>query len=140
MRLNGRVFTITGVAPPGFRGIRLLGFWPEMWVPIGMHEVIQPGSTGMLQGRGGGNLMLVGRMKPGLDRYRTQAAGERFAAQLAPAYPASNATLSTLAVPARSVRESRVREAGRAHAVVRAGDLRVARDAPRHLRQPRGSP
>ena len=104
--LNGRVFTITGVAPPGFRGIRLFAFWPEMWVPIGMHEVIQPGSDGMLQGRGGGNLLLVGRMKPGVDRYRTQAAAERFAAQLASAYPASNETLSTLVVPARSGFES----------------------------------
>src|SRR5687767_145223 len=102
VRLNGRLFTITGVAPPGFRGIRLFAFWPEMWVPIGMHEVIQPGSTGMLQGRGGGNLMLVGRMKPGFDHDRTQATTERFAAQLASAYPASNATLSTLIVPARS--------------------------------------
>jgi predicted permease len=73
-----------------------------MWVPIGMHEVIQPGSTRMLQGRGGGTLKLVGRMKPGFDRDRTQVAAERFAAQLASAYPASNATLSTLVVPARS--------------------------------------
>lgn len=71
-------------------------------MPIGMHEVIQPGSTGVLQGRGGGSLMLVGRMKSDFDRDRTQAAAERFAAQLASAYPATNATLSTLIVPARS--------------------------------------
>ena len=102
VRLNGREFTITGVAPPGFRGIRLLGFWPEVWVPIGMHEVIQPGSTAMLRGRGGGSLWLVGRMKPGFDRARTQVAAERFAAQLASTHPGSNATLSTLVVPARS--------------------------------------
>src|SRR5215216_220880 len=45
VRVNGTEFTVTGVAPHGFRGLRLFGFWPEMWVPIGMHSVVRPGST-----------------------------------------------------------------------------------------------
>src|SRR5262245_9285073 len=51
VRLNGREFTITGVAAKGFRGIRLFGFWAEMWVPIGMHDVLMPGTTSMLTSR-----------------------------------------------------------------------------------------
>src|SRR5688572_1083605 len=82
VRLNGRVFTITGVAPPWFRGLRLLGFWPEMWVPIGMHEVIQRGSSECCKDGGGGSLMLGGRTKSDFDGDRTQAAAERFAARL----------------------------------------------------------
>lgn len=100
VRVNGTEFTITGVAPRGFRGLRTFGFWPEMWVPIGMHAVIEPGSAGKLEGRGGGDLMVFGRMKPGADRARTTVAAEGFASQLAAAYPATNADLTAMVIPA----------------------------------------
>jgi predicted permease len=100
VRLNGTEFTITGVAPRGFRGLRMFGFWPEMWVPIGMHAVIEPGSTGRLQGRGGGDLFLFGRMRPGVDRAQSTAAAELFARQLAASYPATNADLTAMLIPA----------------------------------------
>ena len=45
---------IVGVAPRGFKGLRTFGFWPEIWVPVGMHDVVIPGSTQCSQGRGGG--------------------------------------------------------------------------------------
>jgi predicted permease len=101
VRINGTEFTITGVAPRGFRGLRLFGFWPEMWMPIGMHAVVQPGTTGVLEGRGGGSLLVFGRMKPGSDRARTAAAADLFARQLAASYPATNADLSAMLLPAR---------------------------------------
>src|SRR5690242_7780035 len=100
IRVNGTDFTITGVAPRGFRGLRTFGFWPEMWVPIGMHAVIEPGSSGKLEGRGGGDLMVFGRMKPGLDRARSAVIAEGFARQLAAAYPATNADVTALLIPA----------------------------------------
>ena len=100
VRINGTEFTVTGVAPRGFRGVRMFGFWPEMWVPIGMHAVIEPGSTGRLQGRGGGDLIVFGRMRPGLDRTRTTAAAELFARNLARAYPATNADQTAMLIPA----------------------------------------
>ncbi len=100
VRLNGTEFTVTGVAPRGFRGLRQFGFWPEMWVPIGMHAVIEPGSTDRLVGRGGGDLLVFGRMRPGADQTRTTAAAELFARQLAGAYPATNADLTAMLVPA----------------------------------------
>ncbi len=100
VRLNGTEFTITGVAPRGFRGLRMFGFWPEMWVPIGMHAVIEPGSTGRLQGRGGGDLFVFGRMRPGVDRAQSEAAAELFARQLAASYPATNADLTAMLIPA----------------------------------------
>jgi predicted permease len=100
VRLNGTEFTVTGVAPRGFRGLRQFGFWPEMWVPIGMHAVIEPGSTDRLRGRGGGDLLVFGRMRPGADQARTTAAAELFARQLARAYPATNGDLTAMLVPA----------------------------------------
>jgi putative ABC transport system permease protein len=101
VRLNGTAFTITAVAPRGFRGIRRFGFWPAIWVPIGMHAAAQPGATGVLQGRGGGTLFAFGRMKAGFDRGRTAAAAQVFAGQLAAAYPATNADLTALLLSAR---------------------------------------
>jgi len=100
IRLNGTGFTVVAVAPLGFKGLRTFGFWPEIFVPIGMHNVAIPGSTHLLEGRGGGALMVVGRMRAGMDRPRTEAASVGFAAQLASAFPATNATASALIIPA----------------------------------------
>ena len=69
-------------------------------MPIGMHAVIEPGSTDRLVGRGGGDLLVFGRMRPGADQTRTTAAAELFARQLAGAYPATNADLTAMLVPA----------------------------------------
>ena len=106
VRINGHQFTITGVAPKGFRGMRIFSFWPEMWVPIGMHRVVQPGSTNMLRGRGGGILLSVGRLREGMDRDGAQRAVAMFAQQLERAYPATNANVGALLMPARTGFES----------------------------------
>ena len=100
VRINGTDFTITGVAARGFRGMRLFGFWPEIWVPVGMHDVVLPGSTSFLQGRGGGSLMTFGRMHRGWNLERTQRAASLFAKQLEAAYPASNAGAGVTVLPA----------------------------------------
>jgi predicted permease len=102
LRINGTEFTVTGVAPRGFKGMRSFGFWPEIWVPLGMHAVVMPGSSRLLQGRGGGWMMTVGRMHPGADRAQTEAAVTRFAKQLEQAYPASNANTSAMLIPAKT--------------------------------------
>jgi predicted permease len=96
VRINGAEFTITGVAAPGFRGMRTFGFWPEFWVPAGMYSVVMPGSTNQLQGRGGGWVMAFGRMHPGWSIDRTRRAASLFAKQLATAYPSSNASLGAV--------------------------------------------
>ena len=100
IRINGTIFTVVAVAPRGFRGMRTFGFWPEVWVPIGMHDVAWPNTATLLQGRGGGWMMTVGRMRPGMDRARTEVAAQRFAKRLAQSYPASNATMDVMIMPA----------------------------------------
>ncbi|HEY7237427.1 MAG TPA: ABC transporter permease [Gemmatimonadaceae bacterium] len=99
VRLNGAEFTITGVAPPGFKGIRTFGFWPEMWVPVGMHDVVMPGSKNLLQGRGDGWIYVVGRMNAGWTMQRTERAAGLFASRLAREYPASNANFGVTLLP-----------------------------------------
>ena len=101
IRINGSEFVVTGVAPRGFKGMRRLGFWPEVWVPIGMQPVVQPGAPGLLHGRGGGPLLVVGRLRPGFDLERTQAVAADFARQLEAAYPASNTNVGVSLLPAK---------------------------------------
>jgi predicted permease len=100
IKINGGEFAIAGVAAPGFRGMRLFGFWPEIWVPAGMHDIVMPGSANMLQGRGGGWVMAFGRMNHGWSVERTQRAASLFAKQLESAYPSSNASIGTMVFPA----------------------------------------
>ena len=99
VRLNGAEFTITGVAAPGYRGLRTFGFWPEIFVPVGMHDVILPGSRGPLQGRGDGWLYVVGRMHPGWTSETTARAARLFATQLAHAYPDADEHLGITLLP-----------------------------------------
>ncbi|HKW47933.1 MAG TPA: ABC transporter permease [Gemmatimonadaceae bacterium] len=99
VRVNGSEFTVTGVAPPGFKGLRTFGFWPEMFVPIGMHNVIMPGSTRLLEGRGPGWMYVVGRMRKDWTMQRTAGAATLFATQLARTYPATNASFGVTLLP-----------------------------------------
>jgi len=86
VRLNGTQFTIVGVAPKGFHGVRKFAFWPEMWVPLGLHDVIMPGSGSLLRGRGSGWATVFGRMHDGWTMEQTQAAASAFARALAADY------------------------------------------------------
>ena len=100
VRINGSGFTVVGVAPRGFRGLRTFGYWTDIYVPIGMHDVAVPGSSRIFEGRANGSLFVVGRMPAGADRAQTDRAAVRFAAQLAKAYPATNSTASAMVIPA----------------------------------------
>ena len=102
IRVNGTEFIVTGVAPKGFKGLRTFGFWPEIWVPAGMHTTIVPRSSGMLAGRGRGWLFLFGRMHQGWDSDRTAAAASLFARHLAQEFPESNRDRGVIVLPARS--------------------------------------
>ena len=102
VRVNGSEFTITGVAPPGFKGLRSFGFWPEMFVPLGMHNVVMPGSTHLLEGRGPGWLYVVGRQHSGWTMQRTERSAGLFAAQLATTFPGSNANFGVTLLPGAS--------------------------------------
>jgi len=100
VRINGRAFVVTGVAPRGFKGMRLMSFWPELWVPIGMQHVVQPG-VDLLHGRGGGSLLVVGRLRHGFDIEHAQAVATEFAGQLEAAYPRSNTNVGVSVVSAK---------------------------------------
>jgi len=68
IRINGREFTVIGVAPPGFHG--LMGVVDnELWIPITMDPGLGDGLTSM----GSRWLLLVGRLRDAVTMTQAQA-------------------------------------------------------------------
>lgn len=86
--LNGHSFTVIGVAPEGFIGTELI-FTPELWVPMMMGSVIEPGSK-WLDERGDGVMFAGGRLKSGVSLAQAEAALTTVMAQLGREYPNIN--------------------------------------------------
>ena len=94
VKLNNHDFTIVGVAPFGFTGAKFLGFIPDMWVPVMMHEQVWPDSEQILTRRASRFLSLRGRLKDGVSLEQAEAAMNARAHQLEQAYPQTNKNLS----------------------------------------------
>ncbi|MFN0124176.1 MAG: ABC transporter permease, partial [Blastocatellia bacterium] len=83
--VNGRDFTIIGVAAPGFNGTEIIAT-AEMWFPMMMQAQIEPGSA-WLDERGVENLFVQGALRQGVSRGQAQGALDAIAAGLAREYP-----------------------------------------------------
>jgi predicted permease len=93
IRLNGRDFTVVGVAPEGFTGTTAL-FSPEVWLPLGVYHLVpnlrRPGDLPRLEDRQQRNLVLVGRLKRGLTAAQADARLQAANSRLIEASPADN--------------------------------------------------
>jgi predicted permease len=91
--INGRTFTVVGVAPKYFTGTSAV-FSPDVWVPLGNHELIvndfMSSANKKLSDRSNPCLLLVGRLKPGLTPAAAEARLASLARQLEEGYPAEN--------------------------------------------------
>ena len=94
IRLNNHDFTIVGVAPFGFTGAKFLGFIPDAWVPVMMHQQVWPDSEQILTRRASRFLSLRGRLKDGVSLEQAEAAMNTRARQLEQAYPETNKNLT----------------------------------------------
>jgi hypothetical protein len=97
LTLNRTPFTVVGIAPKGFTGT-LLGGGPALWVPMAIHDVVQP-NFNWYETRRGLFLFAFGRLKPGVSLDQARANLKTVFAQLEQAYPADNAGRSAGAVP-----------------------------------------
>jgi predicted permease len=95
IHLNGRAFTVVGVAPEGFHGTELAAP-PDAWIPMSMADLVV-GSAEILERRGSRWLGMVGRLAPGVEIGQAAAEIRTIAAQLAAAWPDTN--LGTLQAP-----------------------------------------
>ena len=87
IRLNGHPFTVVGVAPPGYTGLRKFGFHPDVWVPMMMHGQIMAGSDGILDDRENSWLTVAGRLGSGIEFAGAEARLASFASGLERTYP-----------------------------------------------------
>jgi predicted permease len=94
LKLNGRDFTVIGVAPRGFGGSMVL-VSPELWVPTGVYDTlandfVRDEAAGSLRERRHHSLILVGRLKPGTTAAAIAPALAAAGTQLEQAYPGDN--------------------------------------------------
>src|ERR1044072_6737951 len=87
--LNNVTFTVIGVARKGFIGTEV-AYAPEIWTPLMMGPVIEPGST-YLEHRDSDNLFVVGRLKPGVTKAQAQAALTAMTNEMGKEFPKENA-------------------------------------------------
>ena len=97
IRLNGRPYTVVGIAPASYKGRIAPGIGTDFWVPISMYPHLTPGQ------RGSGNFIITGRMKPGLPATRAIPAMEAVAARYNAEHPESRSELRLGAVPLGSI-------------------------------------
>ncbi|MGH9871746.1 MAG: ABC transporter permease [Pyrinomonadaceae bacterium] len=86
--LNGRVFTVIGVAPEGFHGTEV-AYAPDLFVPMMMSREVEPGSN-WLESRDSDNIFVVGRLKPDVSLAQAESALTAVTLQLGKEYPREN--------------------------------------------------
>jgi predicted permease len=88
--INGRSFTIVGIAPKDFVGtMQVLS--PEVWLPMNVYDQVandfESENKTTIDDRKGTQLRIMGRLKPGMTAAAAKAAVEGLAANLEKAYP-----------------------------------------------------
>jgi putative ABC transport system permease protein len=91
LTLNGRGFTVVGVAPATFTGL-MAGFAADFWAPVAMHNAISPGLD--LAERRQHWIIGVGKLKDGTTHAQAAANLAILGRQLATAFPDSNRNLA----------------------------------------------
>jgi len=71
--INGKPFTIVGIAPPGFFGEKLVSDPPSFWIPLSDSPVLTEGAFNVLDSPELQWLNLIGRIQPGADTKRMEA-------------------------------------------------------------------
>ena len=88
--IDGRPFTVIGILPKGFTGTTQV-FAPEIWLPLGVYDQVandfETENKDKLDDRNGRQLMVVGRLKPGMSAAAAVPALKALAANLERAYP-----------------------------------------------------
>lgn len=86
--VNGRAYTLVGVAPRGFFGTEVIAA-PDLWFPLAMQPVLENGQP-PLDDRRTDTVFVIGRRAPGVARPQVTAALDRIAADLAREFPDAN--------------------------------------------------
>ena len=99
--INGRPFTIIGVAAPGFSGVAYADDPEELWVPMAMQPIAMPRSPGLLAMADKSWLRVVGQLRDGATSARADAEMRVIARQLNRAGTAPDEEKSARVLPIR---------------------------------------
>ena len=100
--INGRSFTIVGIAPKGFVGtMQILS--PEVWLPMSVYDQVandfESDNKTTISDRKGTDVRIMGRLKPGTTGAAAKPALEGLAANLEKAYPVEQKDQTFLIAP-----------------------------------------
>ncbi len=102
MLIDGRPFTIVGILPEGFAGTMQI-IAPEVWLPLGVYDQVandfEQDNRNSLGDRASTQLMLIGRLKPGLTAAAALPALKTLATNLEKAYPVEQKNQTFLTTP-----------------------------------------
>src|SRR5262245_49498866 len=103
LRLNNVVFTVIGIAPPGFIGVNAI-MGPDLWIPAAMAETLLTNQLGSaLTDRTRALFLGVGQLKPEVSQAQAQANMAIIASALAREYPAAHESHTASVRPIRDV-------------------------------------
>ena len=100
--INGRSFTIVGIAPKGFVGtMQILS--PEVWLPMSVYDQVandfESDTKTTIDDRKGTQVRIMGRFKPGMTAAGAKPALEGLAANLEKAYPVEQKDQTFMTAP-----------------------------------------
>ena len=101
--LNGKTFTVIGIAPASFTGLS----WAmavSAWVPSGAMGHLMEGGDAFRENRGASAFRLIGRLLPGATLDAARAEVEIVAKRLASSYPAEHKGSRVLLIPENRAR------------------------------------
>jgi predicted permease len=88
--INSRPFIIVGILPKGFTGTMQI-FAPEIWLPLGAYDQVandfESDNRTALGDRKGTQLLVIGRLKPGMTAAAADPALKTLASNLEQAFP-----------------------------------------------------
>jgi predicted permease len=101
--VNGRPYTVVGIAPRGFTGTMQV-FSVEVWLPLSVYEQVENDFNTAERKKAFGErdanqLMVVGRLKPGMTAATAKPALEGLAANLEKAFPIEQRDQTFIATP-----------------------------------------
>jgi putative ABC transport system permease protein len=104
VKLNGRVFTVSGVAPPDFHGIYYYGWRPALWISAGAYDQVLPADTGPLDRRGATTFRIAGRLRPGATIAQASTVVRAVGRELEHSYPETNGGSDAVVLSTRDTR------------------------------------
>ncbi len=101
--INGRAYTVVGIMPEGLTETESI-FSAEVWLPLGVYDEIMNDADSApnqsaLADRGRDNLIVIGRLKPGMTSAAADPALKGLAANLETAFPVAQKDQTFMTAP-----------------------------------------